>query len=178
MTPSFRPSDMFPFFLFLFSTECKCERETAPWEEDDPPLFLPVVVLGRFIGGGVVIDDGANNAASALTMPSALLRGDRRDDCDRDDARGSSPRVPASFFFFQKNLAGRLSCRTSKILVVIWQDRASKISLRRFPISPPLNANPIHRQNRRDHGRIFNPLRDGSANYRDVRTSQIPWVMF
>ena len=41
--------------------------------------------LGRFIGGGVVINDGANNAASALTMPSALLRGDRRDDCDRDD---------------------------------------------------------------------------------------------
>jgi len=41
--------------------------------------------LGRFIGGGVVINDGANNAAFALTMPSALLRGDRRDDCDRDD---------------------------------------------------------------------------------------------
>ena len=85
MTLPFRLSDMNPFVLFLFSTECKCERETAPWEDDDPPLFLPVVVLGRFIGGGVVIDDGANNAASALTMPSALLRGDRRDDCDRDD---------------------------------------------------------------------------------------------
>ena len=92
MTLPFRLSDMNPFVLFLFSTECKCERETAPWEEDDPPLFLPVVVLGRFIGGGVVIDDGANNAASALTMPSALLRGDRRDDCDRDIVE--SPTLP------------------------------------------------------------------------------------
>ena len=45
---------MFPFFLFLFSTECKCKRETAPWEEDDhdPPLFLPVVVVAREVHRG------------------------------------------------------------------------------------------------------------------------------
>ena len=53
------------------------------------------------------------------------------------DGRGWPPRVPANFIFFQKNLAGRLSCRTSKIRVVIWQDRATKISPRLFLISPP-----------------------------------------
>ena len=50
---------------------------------------------------------------------------------------GGGPQEFPPVFFFRKNLAGRLSCRTSKIRVVIWQDRATKISPRLFLISPP-----------------------------------------
>ena len=57
-------------------------------------------------------------------------------------------------FFFQKNLAGKSIQKTSKILVVIWSDRTSKISHRRFLILPPpqrqSNSSPIRRPLRED----------------------------
>ncbi len=43
--------------------------------------------------------------------------------------------------FFQKITVGNALSQNSKFWMVIWQDRALKISARQFLILPPLNAN-------------------------------------
>jgi hypothetical protein len=91
--------------------------------------------------------------------------------------RGSSPRVPARFILI---LVRKLSGRTSKICVMIWQDRTLKkpqklISLiLRFLIScPHFNAIQFITKFVDPGGRIFASSHNGSANYHDVKTSNI-----
>jgi hypothetical protein len=47
-----------------------------------------------------------------------------------------------------------------------------------FDFAPPPQRHCNHHRFADPCGRIFTPLQDGSANYRNVRTSRIPWVMF
>jgi hypothetical protein len=73
-------------------------------------------------------------------------------------------------FFSSKKSGGKINSRTLKILVVIWSDHTSKILPRQFLISPPPQRQSHRGLNRCDHGRIFDPSRNGSANCREVKT--------
>jgi hypothetical protein len=94
--------------------------------------------------------------------------------------RGSRGSSPASFFF-SKTSGGNTLFGTSKILVVIWSDRASGFSQKSrladfeiYDFAPPpqrrSDSSPIRRIRRSLREDIFDPSHDGSPNYRDIRT--------
>ena len=76
-------------------------------------LYL-LMCLTPYLPGGIVV---------AIVVDSVSLLG------------GPGDTLPP--VFFSKKSGGKINSRTSKILVVIWSDRASKILPRRFLISPP-----------------------------------------
>ena len=97
---------------------------------------------------------------------------------DFSSARGSSGSFHASFFFLQKILAGKSFPELRTIMVVIRSDRAPKISLRRFLMLPPsLNAISMIAKSAKPSD-DFLTSHDGIVWFGDVKTSEIPSVMF
>jgi hypothetical protein len=84
------------------------------------------------------------------------------------------PGDPLLPVFFSKKSGGKINSKTLKILVVIWSGCTPRFLpcqfLRFMVLPPPLNTDPIHHQFADPCGRIFDPSRNGSANYRDVKT--------
>jgi hypothetical protein len=91
---------------------------------------------------------------------------------------GGPQEFPPILFFFKKIWREDSLAEPRKSGWWYGKTAQQKSRLAYFWFHPPLNANPIHRRICCDHGRIFDLSRDGSVNYLDVKTSQIPWVMF
>jgi hypothetical protein len=54
----------------------------------------------------------------------------------------------------------------------------AKVALADFWISPPLIADQFFSKNGGEHGRISNPSHNGIGIKGNVKTSQMPWVIF
>ncbi len=132
-------------------------------------------------GGVIVMSDGAKYKSARKGGNVRCAGGGARGGIDTATRRFClDPHCKSSCQFFSENSSGERSLSKLEMLGGDIYGKAAhpKSRLADFRFRPPPQRQSQSSQNRRDHGRISEPSHDGIVRSGDVKTSEMPFVMF